>query len=74
MEGFVFVVCMLSPLFVRKKIVYLNASHGGAMKVFVRKVKKLMNLTTKENKTTVSEEEIRKPTPFQNVYLRMMMV
>lgn len=36
------------------------------MKVFVRKAKKLMNLTTKENKTTVSEEEIRKPTPFQN--------
>lgn len=34
------VVCMLSPLFVRKKIVYLNASHGGAMKVFVRKAKK----------------------------------
>lgn len=66
MEGFVLVICMLPPLFVRKKIVYLNASHGGAMKV--------MNLTTKENKTTVCEEEIRKPTPFQNVYLRMMMV
>lgn len=74
MEGFVLVICMLPPLFVRKKIVYLNASHGGAMKVLYGKQKKLMNLTTKENKTTVCEEEIRKPTPFQNVYLRMMMV
>lgn len=45
-------------------------SHEGV----VRKAKNLMNLTTKENKITVSEEEIRKPTPFQNVYLRMMMV
>lgn len=41
----------------------------GRNESVVRKAKMLMNLTSKENKTTVSEEKIRKPTPFQKCLL-----